>query len=302
MKRIVSQIAGLGTVLVGMVVTSVGQPIPQAVNYQGRLVNLDGSPFPTADYELSFAIYDAPTNGIRLWGPQVFDGGSGPGRGLRIPVVQGYFSAVLGPVDVSSRLVAEAFGSSNRYVEVTVSNRPPIRPRQQILASAYAFEAGNGVPPGTVIAFASPSVPPGWLPCDGQTVERDRYPRLWAAIGAAWGPGNANTTFHLPDLRGVFLRGVNGNRTDSLRDDPSDRFSLVGGNSGSVGSFQMDAFKRHSHTFKRAGSYTETGTQNAIFANNAVGVQHDRREEINEEGHPIETRPKNAAVNYIIKY
>lgn len=121
------------------------QSVPSLVNYQGRLANPDGSPLPTADYMLTFNLYDAATNGALVWGPQVFDGAVAAGHGARIPVVQGYFNVMLGPVDASGspRPLADAFNGASRYVEVTVSNRPPIAPRQQILTTPFAFQAAN---------------------------------------------------------------------------------------------------------------------------------------------------------------
>lgn len=74
------------------------QNVPALVNYQGRLANPDGSPLPTADYTLTFNIYDAATNGALVCGPQVFDGFAAQGHGPRIPVVQGYFNVMLGSV------------------------------------------------------------------------------------------------------------------------------------------------------------------------------------------------------------
>jgi hypothetical protein len=119
------------------------QTVPPLVNYQGRLSNPDGSPLPTADYTLTFNIYDAPTNGTLIWGPQVFDGAATQGHGPRIPVVQGYFNVMLGPSDTVTRSLSDAFTGIARYVEVTVSNRPPILPRQQILTTPFAFQAAN---------------------------------------------------------------------------------------------------------------------------------------------------------------
>ena len=51
------------------------------------------------------------------------------GHGPRVPVVQGYFNLMLGPVDTNNVSLAEAFGAANRFVEVTVSTRPPVLPR-----------------------------------------------------------------------------------------------------------------------------------------------------------------------------
>src|ERR1051325_6033662 len=63
-------------------------------------------------------------------------------------------------------------------------------------------------PAGSVVAFAGPVAPTGWLLCDGSQVSRTTYASLFAAIGTAWGNGDALTTFNLPDMRGRFLRGT----------------------------------------------------------------------------------------------
>jgi len=126
-----------------VVLLAPAQSVPALVNYQGRLANPDGSPLPTADYTLTFKVFDAATNGALVWGPQVFDGVAAQGHGARIPVVQGYFNVMLGPVDTGGSALSDAFNGTLRYVEVTVSNRPPITPRQQILTTPFAFQAAN---------------------------------------------------------------------------------------------------------------------------------------------------------------
>jgi len=63
-------------------------------------------------------------------------------------------------------------------------------------------------PPGTVLAFAGPAAPAGWLICNGQTVSRTDYAQLYAAIGTTFGAGNNTTTFNLPDLRGRTVIGA----------------------------------------------------------------------------------------------
>jgi Phage Tail Collar Domain/Tectonin domain len=69
------------------------------------------------------------------------------------------------------------------------------------------------VPTGTIISFAGSQqrlttlLSQGWLKCDGSSVSRLDYPELHVAIGTIYG-GNANPNFALPDLRGMFLRGV----------------------------------------------------------------------------------------------
>jgi hypothetical protein len=122
---------------------SQAQSVPSLVNYQGRLSNQDGSPLATADYQLSFSIYDATNGGNLIWGPQIFDGTNGQGHGLKIPVVQGYFNVMLGPTDTNGTSLASAFTNATSFVQITVGTNQPILPRQQILTAPYAFQAGN---------------------------------------------------------------------------------------------------------------------------------------------------------------
>ena len=103
------------------------QTVPPLINYQGRLVNSNGLPMPTADYTLTFTLHDAPTGGVPVWGPQVFDGTSGPGRGPRISAVQGWFNVILGPVDTNGAAIANAFQATNRYLQVQVGTDAPAR-------------------------------------------------------------------------------------------------------------------------------------------------------------------------------
>lgn len=57
------------------------------------------------------------------------------------------------------------------------------------------------IPIGTVMMFAGPSCPDGWLFCDGSEVDRVVYAALFTAIGTLYGEGNGSSTFNLPDFR-----------------------------------------------------------------------------------------------------
>lgn len=119
------------------------QSVPALINYQGRIQNSNGTVPPTADYELSFRIYDAAHGGTLIWGPQVFYGTSGPGKGPKIPMVQGYFNVMLGQVDTANRSIVSAFSNAARYLEFQVGTNNPIIPRQQLLSAPYALRAGG---------------------------------------------------------------------------------------------------------------------------------------------------------------
>ncbi len=320
-RRQLSRLFALMSLTITAAATQISaQSVPPLINYQGRLANSDGTPYPTADYRLEFAIYDAAVEGRLVWGPQVFDGAASVGHGPRLPVVQGYFNAMLGPVDTAGRPILDAFGSSNCYVQLVVSNRPPIQPRQRILATPFAVQAAkavqaaNGSPPGTIVAYGGTEVPEGWLLCDGSPQYGTNYPRLFAAIRGAWGGGYTNGIksgdFNLPDLRGLFLRGVNGDRTrfgplsTNLMDpDTVARTNVVsGGNFGNqVGSVQNHEFGRHTHTvgnlYSTAGPGSFMHILRAVGASSTVPIDDG----IAPRG-GNETRPANAYVNYIIKY
>lgn len=60
---------------------------------------------------------------------------------------------------------------------------------------------------GFITAFATPEAPDGWLECNGQTIDRNRYSALFACIGVTFGAGDGVNTFNVPDLRSEFIRG-----------------------------------------------------------------------------------------------
>ncbi|RYD81283.1 MAG: hypothetical protein EOP84_11255 [Verrucomicrobiaceae bacterium] len=118
--------------------------VPQLMNYQSQLITGAGTGLPTADYSLTFRIYDAAQGGTLVWGPQVFNGTAGAGHGPKVPVVKGYFNVMLGPTDTEARPLGSAFAASaTRYVEIQIGNGAPLAPRQQLVSSPFAFSAAN---------------------------------------------------------------------------------------------------------------------------------------------------------------
>jgi hypothetical protein len=165
------------------------------------------------------------------------------------------------------------------------------------------------MPPGTVIAFAGATIPAGWKLCDGSQISRTTYSKLFNAIGTSWGSGDGTTTFHLPDLRGRFLRGVDGGTT---RDpDAVSRTEInTGGNTGdNVGSLQDYATGPHQHNYNDYDSWASYyhgtiyyGTTNnyvGYYPTNVGGGDYPRSTDGGNGG--SETRPLNVNVNYIIK-
>ena len=187
----------------------------------------------------------------------------------------------------------------------------------------YASKAGvassAGFPAGMIIAFAGDTskIPSGWLLCNGKAINRVNYATLFQTIGVSWGSGDIINTFNLPDLRGQFLRGTDlgaGNDPDVV--GRTLKNSATWSNS-KVGSYQGDVYLSHNH-----GGGNHTHSQQTNFANggtlSAWGFSFSQQmncltdnnihQIINKSGDIItsnggnETRPKNAYVNYIIKY
>ena len=64
-------------------------------------------------------------------------------------------------------------------------------------------------PAGTIIPTLAASEPgDGWKICNGQSLVKSGYPRLYAVIGGTF--GEDATTFNLPDLTGTFPMGAGG--------------------------------------------------------------------------------------------
>jgi phage-related tail fiber protein len=151
-------------------------------------------------------------------------------------------------------------------------------------------------PPGAVMAFARSSVPTGWLKCNGAAVSRTTYANLFAAIGTTYGAGDGSTTFNLPDLRGEFIRGYDDGRgVDSGR---------------GFGTAQLDAFQGHFHQPKPPmtsfwGNNGSTSSGQPTGSTYAYETTTGGPVSDGTNGTPrtaAETRPRNVALMYCIKY
>ena len=128
------------TVWLGCLPGLFGQAVPDRINYQGILLQGDGTPVPAAPTDVEFRIYDSPTATTGLqWG-----------RMFRInPDSNGVFNVALsgegallaGAPDESLPRVFAGIGSDSRYLELTVAGSTPIRPRQRFVAAPYSFLA-----------------------------------------------------------------------------------------------------------------------------------------------------------------
>jgi microcystin-dependent protein len=149
----------------------------------------------------------------------------------------------------------------------------------------------------------------GWMVCDGRWLEPAKYPALYAVLGTLYGD-DGEGRFRIPDLRGLFLRGVD---SGAGRDpDAAQRIGPTGtGEDAGVGSLQCDAVQDHVHSYQ-AASLTTTGQsgQGAALPAQATATgaaaQPGSISPAQPDGTPIrtssETRPRNVAVHHLIRF
>lgn len=183
-------------------------------------------------------------------------------------------------------------------------------------------------PVGTIMAYSGEWPPKksngdsyraseiGWAVCDGTPMSKDDNQELWNVIGYRWG-GEGNG-FLLPNLRGLFLRGVD--KDGKMDPESAKRTKAMGSNEVAgaiVGSFQNDAtrvtFKvkdgegSHRHAIRHGSKMGERDKdsvyQQSTDAGGTVAATEPGHGTHNHtiEGGDVETRPKNAAVHWIIK-
>jgi len=150
---------------------------------------------------------------------------------------------------------------------------------------------------GTVLPFAGATAPSGWLMCHGQEVSRTTYRALFDVIGTHYGPGNGTTTFNLPDIRGEFIRGSdNGRGIDSGR---------------VLGSRQGHSIQRHDHYLPTSTSDLTSDFYNipdnlwqkgGVNSQPVPGTTAQTIVSGPQGNFESETRPRNIALNHIIKF
>ena len=173
---------------------------------------------------------------------------------------------------------------------------------------------------GIVISSISATSPIGFLKCNGDAINRIEFASLFSIIGTTYGVGDGSTTFNLPDLRGEFLRGLDDGRGIDIN--------------RKLGSFQSGQNQSHSHVVNShnhgGGDHVHYfgvksgGYDNAMWHHNG-GTPGGSDSGPNstsstwssaQTGYTVvgsespgtntsggnESRPRNIAVNYFIKY
>lgn len=166
-------------------------------------------------------------------------------------------------------------------------------------STASGSGVGTSLPAGIIMPFAGEAskIPAGWELCDGRAISRTTFRDLFNVIGTVWGEGDGSSTFHLPDMQGMFLRGHDPSQLVDV-DAGTRSATNPGGNTGnSVGTTQGYQVQAHSHTINGEFNNQCCGADIAMYT--YYNGNPRSTSTVNYGG--SETRPVNVAVNYIIK-
>lgn len=310
MKKLVCFLCGM---LMSM--TSIAQNSGLGFNYQAVVRNTDGVLLSDCEIVLRISLYPGQQAVTPTWSEMHkvhtdYSGSFGVnvGKGIREPN------------SIAAEYRDINFSFVYYWIKIEVQEGKEFREISftQLPSSPYSEVAYNAslFPSGMIVPFAGPveNIPAGWVLCDGAPLSRSEYSGLFTAIGVCWGTGDGSSTFNIPDLRGMFLRGVSGESGNDP--DAEDRVLLKdnGGNSGNnVGSYQGDAIRNIKGDF---ASGSMNPTENSGFVSNAeilncgggqdgdcwdsrlVRYTFDASAVVPTGG---DNHPKNVYVNYIIK-
>lgn len=166
-----------------------------------------------------------------------------------------------------------------------------------------ASKVGATIPVGIIYPFSGSNdkVPNGYFLCDGREVSRTEYSALFNVIGTSFGNGDEINTFNLPDLRGRFLEGADGNLGNRIE---AGLPNITGTVSSNQDLFPSGAFEMISMHHKNSGA--EAYASNVCFNASKGETKTDGTIKTETEHHVYgasnTVQPPAVCVNYIIKY
>jgi hypothetical protein len=154
----------------------------------------------------------------------------------------------------------------------------------------------NIIPVGAIFMFPSLVVPVGWFECDGRELNSNDYPELFSILQYNYSTVTSGFLFKIPDLRGLFVRGLDHDTTSTGGSVATGRDPDV--NRG-LNNIQQDAFKSHTHGDSMWLKNIPSGA--SPLMGDPGGTPVDYYSKLPYVG-GNETRPKNIALVYCIKW
>ncbi len=155
---------------------------------------------------------------------------------------------------------------------------------------------------GDIKSSASDTPDDNWMECGGAELSREEYSELYGKIGTTFGEGNKVTTFNLPDLRGVVIRGFdNGRGLDTDRTFGSYQEDGVPDLVGSLGVRPVNnGVYPDGKLFKYNGAWYSGTSEDPGGGVNGVDFKASGYSSVYKTGLQ-EARVKNIALKYYIK-
>lgn len=157
----------------------------------------------------------------------------------------------------------------------------------------------SSVPTGTVLSGLYKAVPNGFLLCNGQEVAIASFHKLYTEIGSLACCQSSNAgMFKIPDLRGKFLEGANGNLGIYIEAGlPNINGRLKYFSESTVWNREAGgAFEGYGSIDMKIPNVSKSGTNNAYYFNFNASLSNSIYGKSNT------VQPPAVCVNYIIKY
>lgn len=202
---------------------------------------------------------------------------------------------------------------------VTLTNKTNRQLRTEIETLQAQIATLQPAPAGSIMMWPSNTIPSGWALCNGSSYSRSEYATLFAVLGTTYGADD-NSTFKLPDMRGMFVagRGANGYNTINQKGGANTVALTVAempkhnhdtGTSVDDGTLETSKNGSHSHSIPTGGNTTGVayGAQKATseygaFNSGSAGEHtHTITLKARGNGDAHENRPPYIVLNYIIK-
>jgi microcystin-dependent protein len=290
--------------------------VPLVLNIQGRLLDVNDKPLPDGTYKITIRLYNQSEN---TGANSIYEE-----KDKSVDVKGGIFSTTIGeqnqiPTSAFDSLVwvgIQLGNDAEMYPRLKLSTVPTSFHSQTSEVSLYSIQSDtadyvrhDNLPIGSVVAFAGGryKVPQNWMICEGQTLNSKDYPDLFNVIGFSWGTSSGadkgndkGIYFNLPDMRGMFLRGVD-NGAGNDPDANSRQASHNGGNVGdTVGTLQAATI---------LGDVNGDGMPDVFSHTNNFNIEQTSKPQdealsfngSNANAYTTEMRPINVYVYYIIK-
>ena len=163
----------------------------------------------------------------------------------------------------------------------------------------YGPSNRNVLPVGMIVMFPVSGVPSGWIPCDGKQHNKQTLPELFSVIQYNYSVLKSGDLFQVPDYRGLFVRGVDYQRSD----EGSRTFIDPDGARDLNGTIQVDEFRSHTHPSTASGIRGPGNGQVEGYGGGAPGEDNYAVTNISiSNAGGEETRPSNVVALYCIKW